>query len=70
MTFPLTITSGGQFPPAFQVGQVLREPWGTLEWTAIGDDRARIEWTSEDPGFGNGSLELLRLTELLGARCP
>lgn len=69
-TIPLAITDGGQFPPAFQPGQVSREPWGTLEWTGIDAGRARIQWNSTRPGFASGSLDLVRLTTLLGTPCP
>lgn len=66
---PMTITRGGQFPPAFQASQVVREPWGSVEFRALGSDRARIEWQSTQAGFGSGNLELVRLSQLLGHGC-
>ncbi|MCE7930964.1 MAG: hypothetical protein DYH17_06280 [Xanthomonadales bacterium PRO6] len=66
---PMTITRGGQFPPAFQAAQVVREPWGTVDFRAVDGGRARIEWQSDRAGFGSGGLDLVRLSGLLGKPC-
>jgi len=68
-TLPMTITRGGQFPPNFNPTQVVRQPWGTLNFRALGNDAARIEWQSDLPGYGSGGLDLVRLTSLLGKKC-
>lgn len=65
----MTITRGADFPPAFQPAQVVREPWGTVEFRAIDGGRARIEWRSSLAGFGDGALDLVRLSGLLGHGC-
>lgn len=61
---------GAQFPPAFDPADVALTPWGELTFTAIDADRARIAWAPTQPGYAPGALELVRLTSLLGRRCP
>ena len=61
---------GGDFPPDFSAGAVQRQPWGTLRFTAIDGDSARLQWTSTMPEFGIGMLNLTRLTSILGRTCP
>jgi len=68
-TMDLVSTRGATFPPAFNPAQVVREAWGTLRFTAIDGDRARIEWNSVAPGYGAGSMELRRLSSLYGNAC-
>ncbi|HRQ63790.1 MAG TPA: hypothetical protein PKZ76_02815 [Xanthomonadaceae bacterium] len=65
----LISADGAQFPPAFDPAQVERRPWGTVLFTATGPDSARIEWHSVQTGFGSGSLDLVRLTSMLGQNC-
>jgi hypothetical protein len=65
----MTVTRGGQFPPAFNPAQVTREPWGTLNFRALDSEHARIEWQSQQPGYSSGGLDLLRLSGLLGHAC-
>lgn len=65
----MTITRGGQFPPNFNANQVIREPWGTLNFRALGTDTARIDWQGALPGYGTGTLDVQRLTRLLGPAC-
>lgn len=63
------ITRGANFPPAFQSGDVISEDWGTMRFTALGADSARWEWSSTQPGFGSGTLDLQRLTSHSGYDC-
>lgn len=65
----MTVTRGGQFPPAFNPAQVTREPWGTLNFRALDSEHARIEWQSQQPGYSSGGLDLVRLSGLLGHAC-
>lgn len=67
----LTMTSfrGAEFSP-FNPASVVREAWGTLEITTLGENNARIQWQSTQTGYGSGQLDLERLTALLGASCP
>lgn len=66
----MTITHGAQFPPHFVAADVLREPWGSLSFRSIDAQNAHIEWNSSLPGYGTGSLDLTRLTTLMGKDCP
>lgn len=66
---PLSITDGADFPPAFAAGDVRTQAWGTLQFTALGPDSARITWSSPFAGFNEGSLPLSRLTSLRGRGC-
>ncbi len=65
----LVSADGAQFPPAFDPDHVERRPWGELVFSALGPDSARIEWDSVQDGFGSGSLDLIRLTSMLGREC-
>ena len=63
-TVPLSIGSGGQFPPAFQSGQATLQSWGTLTLRFTDVRSGSASWTTTQPGFSNGSMNLSRLTEL------
>jgi glucose/arabinose dehydrogenase len=60
---------GPGFPPDFDPGQVTRRTWGTLDFTVLDADTARIAWDSVQPGYGSGSLDLVRLTRMRGREC-
>ncbi|MBB5209652.1 M23 family metallopeptidase [Chiayiivirga flava] len=59
-TLPMLISTGGQFPPAFDPAAVDFVPWGSLQFTFSAEDRAQITWNSTVEGFGTGSLQLQR----------
>lgn len=58
---PLTLTSGGGFPPHFDAAAVVREPWGEVEIRFDTPARARATWSTSRPGFSSGSMSLERL---------
>jgi hypothetical protein len=60
---------GGDFPPGFDPADVTLERWGTATFELVDPTRMQMRWDSVQPGFGTGSLELSRLTELLTAPC-
>ena len=68
-TLAATITSGADFPPAFNASDVVRAPWGTMTFTAIDASHASWQWNSSVAGFGSGSMNLTRLTSLSGREC-
>jgi hypothetical protein len=68
-TLAMTITHGAQFPPDFNPADVVREPWGSLNFRAVDDQSAHIEWHSDLAGYGNGGLDLQRLSTLLEHDC-
>ena len=59
-TLSAMISRGGQFPPAFDPGDVTFEPWGELRFSFSGVDQGRVEWSSDVAGFGDGMLDLQR----------
>lgn len=62
--------AGGRFPPAFDQANVHAEPWGTLTFTFSECNQGRVTWSSSVPGYGSGSMELMRLTQPAGLTCP
>lgn len=60
-TIPAVITTGSQFPPAFDPASVEVEQWGDLVFTFDDADSGQVSWTSSRAGFGDGSLSLSRL---------
>jgi len=60
----LIITSGTSFPPLFNSNDVVREVWGNLHFEFTGLNDAHISWQPNYDQFENGSLELVRLTQL------
>lgn len=65
----MQLTAGADFPPEFESGDVQFTDWGQLRFSVRGADHARIDWSSVLPGYGEGSLELQRLTTLAGLAC-
>jgi hypothetical protein len=65
----LQIYSGADFPPDFDSGSVLQPVWGTVSIEFTGPDTASASWTSDFEGYGDGSIELVRLTKLEGHQC-
>ncbi|MCK7594988.1 peptidylprolyl isomerase [Pseudomarimonas salicorniae] len=64
---PMQITQGGQFGSAFDPSQVQNTPdWGTLTVRFNGCKTATFSYES---AFGNGSMNLERLTQPVGTRC-
>jgi hypothetical protein len=60
---------GGRFPPAFDQARVRAEPWGTLTFTFRDCNHGQVAWASSAPGYGNGIMELERLTLPAGLTC-
>lgn len=61
-TIPLSITTGGDFPPRFNPASTQVQPWGTLVLRFDNKDRASASWTTSYAGFSNGAMPLQRLT--------
>ena len=60
---------GTVFGPGFDAGQVNRAPWGTLEFEFSSCNAATVRYTSSQEGYGNGTLNAVRLTTLASATC-
>ncbi len=59
---PLSITSGADFPPRFVPASAQIQPWGELVLNFSTNGRGMATWTSNFPGFNNGSMPIERLT--------
>jgi len=55
----------GQFDPATLEG----EDWGVVSIEFLGCDHATLTWSSSVQGYGDGQVELQRLTALAGLSC-
>jgi hypothetical protein len=66
---PMMAYAGAQFPPDFVPGDVASTPWGTLSLQFTGADSAQASWTTSQPGYSDGAMDLVRLTELAGHGC-
>ncbi len=64
----LMTSQDGQFGPDFDPEAVELLPWGSLTMN-LACDEGEMSWTSPLPGFGEGSMELSRLTRLSGLDC-
>ena len=69
-TLPAFLSAGGKFPPTTKPSDVTAEPWGTLAFTFTDCDNGVASWNSIVPGYGSGSLSIVRLTSIDGAVCP
>jgi subtilisin family serine protease len=66
---PMESFAGASFPPEFDTAEVVRGDWGALMVDFTGPDGATVQWQSSEPGYGNGALDVIRLTELGGHAC-
>jgi hypothetical protein len=69
-TLPAFLSAGGKFPPSIQTSDVTADPWGTLTFTFTDCDHGVASWNSVVPGYGSGSLPIVRLTSIDGTACP
>ncbi len=60
---------GAGFPPNFDPDDVIVERWGWLEFEQTGCNQAELRWQSDDPAYGSGSLDLVRVTRIDGQGC-
>ena len=64
---PLAITQGGGFPPNHDPAQVQLQPWGEVLLDFSSRDQGTATWTTNMPGFSNGSMALSRISRLSGS---
>jgi hypothetical protein len=64
----LLSTRGPHFGSAYNAADLVVSPWGTLTLT-LGCSGGRSDYNSSVTGFGNGSLNLSRLTRISGLAC-
>jgi plastocyanin len=65
---PATLTTGARFIPNFNATDVVRSPWGNLNFTFTDCSNGRVDFESV-AGFGSGSMTLKRLTTPAGLEC-
>jgi len=65
----LVSSKGGHFPPAFDPGEVVHQPWGTARFERLDAQRMRLSWQATAEGFDDGELLLQRLTSPFTAPC-
>ena len=63
------ISKGASFGPDFDPERVSRRPWGKFVLSFSGCDAGMMYYTSLDPDYGHGSLDLARLTQIGGQNC-
>ena len=61
---------GTFYGSAFDPAAVRLEPWGTARLSGSGCTSLAIDYQSIQPGYGQGRINLTRLTTPLGAGCP
>ncbi len=62
-------TSGGIFGPAFDPQSVVYKPWGSLELD-LSCEGGTATYSSTEEGFGSGTLNVVRLTNIDELDCP
>ncbi|MCE3003019.1 MAG: PQQ-dependent sugar dehydrogenase [Xanthomonadaceae bacterium] len=63
------ITGGARFQPNFNPSEVTRTPWGRVTLTFDDCNNGRLEWNSTLPGWGSGTMRLVRLTRPAAGAC-
>ena len=61
---------GGRFAPNFDPSQVANTTWGTLSLRFSDCNHGTLDWASVVPGYGSGSLPIIRVTLPAGLSCP
>jgi len=65
----VVLPTGGRFIPNFDAASVVRNAWGSLTFTFTDCNHGRVDFSSVD-GYGNGSMNITRLTQPAGLACP
>lgn len=65
ITVDVQMPSGAEFGDAFDPAEVERTPWGTLTFSFESFNTGVVDYNST-LGFGSGSIDLVRLTKLVG----
>ncbi len=65
----VVLTSGAQFPPAFNPAAVNRQAWGTISIEVESCSRIRVSWQPVVSGFSAGSLTAQPIVVAGGSPC-
>jgi hypothetical protein len=60
---------GGRFFPNFVQAQTQNTPWGTMTVSFTDCNHGTASWVSTVPGYGSGSLPIIRVTLPAGLTC-
>jgi plastocyanin len=63
-------TQGGAWIPNFNPGNITQPIWGTLVFSFTDCDHGRVDFNSAMPGYGQGHMNLARITHIDGLACP
>jgi plastocyanin len=63
-------TQGGQWIPNFNPANVTQPSWGTLTFSFTDCNHGRVDFSSSVVGYGEGHMDLTRLTQPAGLACP
>jgi plastocyanin len=69
-TLDAFLVLGGLFPPDFDPTAITREAWGQLVFTFSDCNHGQVGWTTTNPAFSDGQLDLVRLSLPAGLACP
>ncbi len=64
-----SLATGTRFPPNFNAADVVRTPWGAMNFTFTDCNNGRLDYSSTIAGYGSGSIPLSRLTLPAGSAC-
>jgi plastocyanin len=63
-------TAGGRWIPNFDPANVTQPAWGRLVFTFTDCNHGRVDFTSSVAGYGEGHMDLTRITQPAGLSCP
>jgi plastocyanin len=63
-------TEGGRWIPNFDPANITQPAWGRLVFTFTDCNHGRVDFTSDVAGYGEGHMDLTRLSQPAGLSCP
>jgi Tol biopolymer transport system component len=70
VTLPAIVLTGAKFPPNYKLSDVIQTPWGNITFNFTDCNNGTATWSSALPGYGTGSMAIVRLTQIDGTACP
>lgn len=61
--------TGGRWIPNFDPNKIVHQPWGKMTFTFTDCNHGRVDFASVVAGYGNGHMDLTRLTLPAGLTC-